>query len=1091
MKNYVKLIALIVILSAAGSAAQKGVKSDKNSRLRAVTGTPAQTILDINNVTTWVRNDGFFSWVVEGSWNGTFPKGTIGDIYSQGIVWGGFVNDGKSPLLRVGGSTYSTGLRGGAILTDAHGNVTGVDDPTSSSVRIFRVRPDYATADLRDDASCFLVKKLTDVTDGDMDGLRTQYAKDWAEWPGDKGAPYTDVNGNGKYDPSADIPGIPGADQTIWFVSNDIGGYQVYGSPAIGLEMQMTMWGYTSELFSNVQFKRVRLIYKGTPTTPSGSTISDMFITQWADPDLGDYSDDFAGCDTVRSLGYVYNGKAQDAYYLGRFNLAPPAIGFDFMQGVRVKTNNLSDTAIFNFQKWPGYKNIGMTTFSYFAAGSQRSDPDLGAYNGALQWYNLMRGCEPRPAYPDCVPFKNDAGQVTRFEKAGDPVAGGTDLDGSPIGPADRRILLCTGTFSMALGDTQEVVVAQVDGLGSNNISSVAVMKNVDDLAQVAYDNLFKALPGAPDPPRPVVTQLNNEIILDWGSDPAQIGKIENVPKQGWTFEGYNVYQLPTATSNLKAAVPLATYDLVDNVKAIFNRGFDPTAGTFVNVVKQVGTDRGVQRYIDITQDAVNSRPLVNGLTYYFVVTAYSYNSSVNTDYHALESNYSVLAVTPQSSVGVSVPTQYGQVIALSGSAQHVQGASEIIPAVTIVQPTVLTGHTYQLRFDTIGGAFKWVFRDTTRRKDLDSSTNLGSIVALANAATFADSLVANNADSKFPIIDGMLLGIKEKVPAIKSSATKWVSSNPVWIYGSRFASDVAAAFNGGVTTGAQLPTYLGHVATSFNDFNSFPVEVRFDAAHPQKAYRLRRTGAGSSYMIQATNPFVNVPFSVWDMSNSASPRQLTVAWRDQNDDALWNPPVDVDDGLEIVLIYNKTYNSSGTGQFSMPPAEIADECTSGANADIVYGLSLGVLAGHTLSESTGKLEIVPYLHLTLKDKFVFSTTKADTSSARAASDVERVNVFPNPYYGYNSQETDRLQKYVTFSHLPAMATIRIFNLGGVAVRMINHNGGQFERWNLRNDSNLPVASGIYIAYVDMPTLGKTKILKLAIVQEEQILRIY
>jgi hypothetical protein len=49
-------------------------------------------------------------------------------------------------------------------------------------------------------------------------------------------------------------------------------------------------------------------------------------------------------------------------------------------------------------------------------------------------------------------------------------------------------------------------------------------------------------------------------------------------------------------------------------------------------------------------------------------------------------------------------------------------------------------------------------------------------------------------------------------------------------------------------------------------------------------------------------------------------------------------------------------------------------------------------------------------------------------------------------------------------------------------------NNDQFMRWNLANDSGLPVSSGIYLAYIDMPDLGKTKILKLAIIQEQQIL---
>ncbi|MBI1806264.1 MAG: T9SS type A sorting domain-containing protein [Ignavibacteria bacterium] len=1086
MKNKLSIVILLIIWAHMLYGAEEGKNIKSSHNMNRLAGSPAQTILDINNITTWVRDDGFFDWVVEGSWNGTFPKGTIGDIFSQGIVWGGFVDDGQSPSLRVGGSTYRTGSVAGAIKTDATGNVTGREDPGASDVRIFRVRPDYKTGDLRDDAANLLQKALGAVTDDDISQLRAQYGSDWNEWPAIKGAPYDDKDGNGSYDPTVDVPGIPGADQTVYYVANDLGpNSTVYGAPPIGLEMQMTLWAYSSELFSNIQFKRVRLIYKGTSTGKSDSKITGMYITQWSDPDNGDYSDDFAGCDTALSLGYDYNSAAQDLFYRDRFGLPPPAVGFDFLQGVIVP-GTATDTAIFNFKKIPGKKNLPMTTFSYFAAGSNRGDPDLGKYSGTNQWYNLMRGCEPRPEYPSCNPFKDNNGQVTRFELSGDPVAGTGDLDGRLLQPGDRRILLATGPFDMARGDTQEVVIAQVDGLGGDNLSSVAIMKSNDKFAQAAYDKLFSELPGAPPPPRVAVTELSNEIVLNWGTNDSLTGVIEDVDRQGWKFEGYNVYQMPSASARFpQDAVKITTFDLIDNIRAITNRVFDPVAKIPLDVVRQIGSDAGVQRYISIKRDAINSRPLVNGQTYYFVVTAYSYNGDPAVDFHALESRAQVLPIVPQSpKPGVRVHSKAGQVIDLSTTATHVSGTSEVLPKITIVDPTALTGHLYQISFDTSGGGtFKWVFKDSTKGSVLATSDNIGSNIS-------GDP----NSDAQFPIVDGMFPQIKEETPALKKDQTQWVSSSSVWFVGNRFTADPAAAFDGGVTTGAQLPIYLSHQKTSFNPFNSYLVEIRFDAATPQKAYRLRRTGPGSSYLIQSTNPFVNVPFSVWDVSDPANPRQLTLAWRDQDNDGTWNPPVTGDDdGLEIVFIYNKTYDPTGTTQFTMPPNAIGDECTKGAKADVMYGLSLSVLPGHTISESMGKLEIVPVLHLTLKDRFLFSTQAPDTSLNRAQQEIDKINVFPNPYYGFNTAEIDRLQKYVTFTHLPQRATLRIFNMGGVLVRVLDKDDlSQFVRWNLRNDNNLPIASGIYIVYVDMPApIGRTKTLKLAIVQEEQILRTY
>ena len=51
--------------------------------------------------------------------------------------------------------------------------------------------------------------------------------------------------------------------------------------------------------------------------------------------DLGFPGDDATGCDTLLSLGYVYNGTPRDANF-ANINLAPPSAGFDFFQGPKV-----------------------------------------------------------------------------------------------------------------------------------------------------------------------------------------------------------------------------------------------------------------------------------------------------------------------------------------------------------------------------------------------------------------------------------------------------------------------------------------------------------------------------------------------------------------------------------------------------------------------------------------------------------------------------------------------------------------------------------------------------------------------------------
>ena len=59
---------------------------------------------------------------------------------------------------------------------------------------------------------------------------------------------------------------------------------------------------------------------------------------------------------------------------------------------------------------------LGMTSFTYFGAGSSISDPDLEEYVGSLQFYNLMEDYLPRPEYPAQVAWTDLAtGNDTKF----------------------------------------------------------------------------------------------------------------------------------------------------------------------------------------------------------------------------------------------------------------------------------------------------------------------------------------------------------------------------------------------------------------------------------------------------------------------------------------------------------------------------------------------------------------------------------------------------------------------------------------------------------------------------------------------------
>ena len=501
---------LIVILPLIGMLMAKesiGIVQDKligNSHRDNVS--PSISVININNMAYWISKDG--AYTTSGSPNNgqaDYPIFTGGFIYADGILWGAKVSgDGIDQRVRVGGSSYNHGLKAGRVIMDENGMVLGSHDPAFNHV--WRVRRDWETGDLSTDAANFFgYSSASDVAQNQIASVREQYEYDWMNWPAAWGAPYEDVDNDGSYDPATDIPGEAGADQTVWIIANDVPtivsdgsdgntlgdilDYQstaqnLYGSDPIGIELQITMWAYASESekpLGNTVFKRAKLIYTGLPNAPETSELDTLYIAQWSDPDLGISTDDYVGYDTDLSLGYVYNGNHLDDVYNGVHNLPVPAAGFDLLRGPldNLDTDNDGDTT----------DHLGITSFTYFGAGSSISDPDF-AYSGSLQFFNLMEGFLPRPEYPIQMPWTDPlTGETTKFALSGDPITGSGWIDGVQLPPGDRRMVISSGPFSMSLGDTADIVVAIIGSQGVNNLESVKKLKIDDEAVQLAYDS--------------------------------------------------------------------------------------------------------------------------------------------------------------------------------------------------------------------------------------------------------------------------------------------------------------------------------------------------------------------------------------------------------------------------------------------------------------------------------------------------------------------------------------------------------------------------------------------------------------------------
>ncbi|MEE9431171.1 MAG: T9SS type A sorting domain-containing protein [Melioribacteraceae bacterium] len=1096
---------LIIIFSVIELNAE-GEESKKASSLNKTNGKPSRTHFNINNISTWIYNNGDTDIGPNGNSGFVYPKGSgKAAMFESGLVWGAKIKG----EVRVGGSTYNQGLLPGRI--DESGNR---EDTSLASVRIYRVRPDWKTGDLS-----------AEVNDGEgtRQEVKDQYEKDWNEWPANYGAPFVDVDKDGSYNPTVDVPGVDGADQTIWYVANDFDPATtrgLYGSDPMGIEMQATFWGYNREgALGNTMFRKYKLINK------SPDNFDSMFVTMWADPDLGGAGDDYVGCDVDLSLMYCYNGDSEDNQY----GKNVPSIGFDFLQGPIVP-GSPDDFAVFDGKIKKGFRNLEISAHSFFiGSDAVYSDPTLGDHaKGTLHFWNLMRGRISTTGQQFTSPKNNE---VTKFALSGDPIKKTGWIDGMLHPPGDRRQLMTVGPFTLSAGETQEVVLAEIIAGGTEGIDrlqSLSILRSYDKEIQSLYLNLFQ-LPPKLSEPNVVVSSLDEEIVLSWGTDETERKNIEEYDTLGYTFQGYVVYQFPTAEFKIEEAIPIATYDLIDGIEKVVVTKFDAEEGIFNNKLKFRGTDSGIKRFISVNRDTLNSSSyLYNGSEYYFAVSSYAVSSKASVHPNFIESSILPITIIPEQEKLGSELASFGDTIIVT----HDKGFSSGKINAIVIQPDKLSGHDYEITFEIVDSGM--VYDPRRRREYLRFNVAAWNLKDLNTGKFIITKSTNYRGDDSSPIVNGLQIRVSSVPKDFK-------------------AFQVVANANGTIN-----PPEGGAF-----DFNSFPTLRPTDqqqVGSGKWAFHTGDNGSRGSYSaflvrsIRGSNFDILVPFD-WEMRFTERGSWAVRAFEDgkilQVPFELWNigsnTPDDKSDDYRLIPWF---LSSGGVGTLQTDPTGMTwqldpnDHSGSGGTNDpytpwiywrIPAETTPGEVGYNAYEESINKValtdgtyaydgaevmartvliswngddvsdgsiaegtQMVPeqgtvFRFLTTKphsplDVFSFTSPVVVYSIEKAKEDVKKINVFPNPYYATQRNETNRFNHFVTFNHLPNQATIRIYNLAGHRIRKIEKDdASQFLRWNLLNEHNFQVASGMYIVYIDMPDLNETKILKLAIITETTV----
>ena len=576
--------------------------------------------IDVNNLNMFVANNGAFGYDLGGNYNGGlfYPNHTAKTaIYAAGLWLGAKVDPGTGPEIRVTVAEYDQEFVPGRI-------VAGAAEPDDPRLLVYKVKRwsgvpadsahvDNPNANFDVGEDPLVHHSWNEYINGAKPfGAPTKiYRLDNTSTP----APLDSINVEG--------PDVQG-DQMLWSVYNDADplahqNFAGFTAP-LGVQIEQTTFAFDRlGPLGNTIFVKYKIKNLG------GNVLDSLYISQWADVDLGQFTDDLVACDTLpdinghpRSLGYAYNGSNRDDIY----GDIPPALGIDFLKGPIVA----------------GPDTLGLSSFALYINGT---DPAA-----TVESYNYMKGYKT-DASGNPVAILDPLGTETRFMVAGDPLLPSVKnwVDSNP---ADRRFFLSTGPFTMNPGDTQEIVVAIMVGQCGDKLLSIKALKFADDAAQEAYDNGFKV--PAP-PPTPLVTGVadHGQAALTWDT-----AALTATLEPGYKIEGYKVYQGATIAGPWRL---VAVYDSVNTVKEIFDKKFYDGSCEFAPLGPLAyGSDVGLSDFHTTTQDFIRGTSLKDGTDYYFAVTSYAVNQASPTN-KVLESPLKAVIVRPQRLASAVTPS--------------------------------------------------------------------------------------------------------------------------------------------------------------------------------------------------------------------------------------------------------------------------------------------------------------------------------------------------------------------------------------------------------------------------------------------------
>lgn len=398
------------------------------------------TLLDYNNVKTILNDEGGFFYNASASTPGyEIPKGSgLHTIYA-GSYWIGAKDEFGN--LHVSGTTYSTGGSGSAFHSG----------PTAESIA-------YGSTNY----SNLYQNALWKVSDAEIQNHIANYQNTGyiipnsiLTWPGNGDvnlgvashlAPFIDINNNGIYEPAqGDYPDIRG-DQAVYIIMNDES-FNPDGNQ-LGIELHAMFYQFAAgNYLNNTTFLNTKVYNR------SNMNYNDYRQALFVDLDIGNYSDDYIGCNVSNNVLFGYNGDDTDEPANGQsgYGNNPPC------QGVVALSHQLENAGTFNNTQ------NNLDTSLWLLMNSQWDD--------STNWIN---------------PLTNSA---TNFMYAGnpnDPNAWHEQSNNNPTG--DRRGLLTIAEPTLPAGGSICADYAFIYDRSGSRLTNVQNVINLAEMIQNSYD---------------------------------------------------------------------------------------------------------------------------------------------------------------------------------------------------------------------------------------------------------------------------------------------------------------------------------------------------------------------------------------------------------------------------------------------------------------------------------------------------------------------------------------------------------------------------------------------------------------------------